>query len=81
MLGGFNKKTTVNYADARIISAQALVATAKRRSINDYNYCAENHIKKIIIGAFQSQFTPIEVIKELSIQYPKEYEKYYEEDY
>jgi hypothetical protein len=75
----FKKKTTVNYADARIISAKKLLAIANRKSIDDYIYCAENIIKEIIIGAFQSQFTPIEIIEELSIQYPNEYKKHYEQ--
>jgi hypothetical protein len=73
----FKKKTTVNFADARIISASKLLAIAKLKSTVDYNYCAENITKEIIIGAFQSQFTPIEVIVELGIQYPDEYESYY----
>ncbi len=80
----FRKKTTVNYADARIVPAKeliSLISIAKRKSIDDYNYCAENIIKKIITGAFQSQFTPIEVITELSVHYPNEYERYYEKDY
>lgn len=77
----FKKKTTVNYADARIISAKRLLAIANRKSIYEYNYCAESIIKEIIIGAFQSQFTPIEIIEELSIKYPNEYERYHEKDY
>lgn len=77
----FRKKTTVNYADARIIPTKKLTSIAKRKSIDDYNYCDENIIKEIITGAFQSQFTPSEVITELSVQYPNDYERYYEKDY
>ena len=74
----FSKKSTVNYADARIMPSRKLIAIAERISTDDYNYCAENIIEKIIIGAFQSKFAPNEVITELSVQYPNEYKKYYE---
>jgi len=79
----FSKKTTVNYADARIISAKESLSIASHnsKSKDDYNYCDENIIEKIVIGAFQSQFTPIEIIVELSNQYPNEYERHYEKDY
>ena len=76
----FNKKTTVNYTDARILPVKALIDKAKRNP-RDYVFCSENHIKKIVIGALQSQFTPIEILEELGIQYPNEYKRYCAKDY
>lgn len=71
----FDTKTTVNYADARILSCEALTERAKRRP-RSYVFCRENHVKKIVKGALQSQHTPLEILEELRIQYPKEHKRY-----
>lgn len=76
----FTTKTTVNYADAFICSAQRLRNIAQKRP-QDYRFCAENHVKRIIIKALESRHTPIEVLEELKAQYPSEYEKYCNKDY
>ncbi|MCX6011551.1 MAG: hypothetical protein NT134_04780 [Chloroflexi bacterium] len=76
----FDRKTTVNYADARIKPVSKLVEEAKYRP-EKYEFCPENLVKKIVIGALQSRFTQIEILEELKIQYPSEYEKYCQRDY
>lgn len=73
--GLFDRKTTVNYADARICPAERLRKEAQKRP-RSYEFCAENHVKRIVIGALQSRHTPIEVLRELKTQYPIEYKKY-----
>jgi hypothetical protein len=78
----FDHPTNVNYRYAQIISSDNLLQEAKRLdTVNHYFLCNEEIINKIVIGAFQSQFTPIEIIMELSIQYPEEYERYFEMDF
>jgi hypothetical protein len=72
----FSKKTTVNYTAARILPVERLINKATRKP-KDYRFCSENHIKRIVIGAFQSQLTPIEILEELKIQYSIESKKYY----
>lgn len=76
----FDKKTTVNYADTRIIPISKLIKVAKRNP-KQYEFCPENLTEKIVIGALQSQFTPIEILEELRIQYPNEYERHCEKNY
>ncbi len=71
----FKKKTTVNYANAQIIPVKKLIDKARRKP-NDYLFCSVYHTKKIIIGAFQSQFIPTEILDELSKQYPDESKRY-----
>ena len=75
--GLFEHKTTVAYAYSRLVPLQALIDAQKKNRISNYEYCAENHTKKIIIGAFQSDSTPNEIIEELKTQYPKEHQQYY----
>jgi len=76
----FDRKTTVNYADAHILPVNTLIDEAKRKP-RDYEFCTENHVRRIVIGAFQSQHTPIGILEGLRIQYPNEYERYCEKDY
>jgi len=78
--GLFDTKTTVLFSDARIVSIKRLAKVAKRKP-RDYEFCSENHVQRIVIGAFQSQLTPIGVLEELRMQYPNEYERYCEKDY
>lgn len=73
-------KTTVNYADAHIVPFRILIDRVEQKSKSDYKFCAENHVRKIVVGAFQSKLTPIEVLTELSIQYPNECRRHYEKD-
>ena len=73
----FSKRTGVNYAQARLIQIEGLNEAA----IDDWEFCQLNHIKRIVIGAFQSQHTPIYILKELSTQYPEEYILYCSWDY
>jgi len=72
----FSKKTTVNYADARIVPVQTLIDIAETAPSNDYVFCHHYHSKEIAIGALKSQFTPVEVLEELQVHYPDEYAKY-----
>ena len=71
----FIKQTTVDYSFARIVPVEKLGVEAKCNP-NDYVFCPENLAEKIVTGAFQSQFTRIEVLTELSVQYPDEYRRY-----
>jgi hypothetical protein len=71
----FKEKSTVNYNDACILPLEALTKRAKRKT-KSYVFCPENLTKRIIIGALQSQHTPIGVLEELRIQYPNEYKRY-----
>ena len=76
----FKEKSTVNYNDARIYPINALAKIAERNP-KQYKFCPENLTKRIVIGAFQSRFTPIEILEELRIQYPNEYERHCKKDY
>jgi len=69
----FNRLTTVAYSYATLADITKLV---KHRD-NGYYYCQPEHIQRIIKGAFQSQFIPLEITIELKEQYPTEYAKYY----
>lgn len=76
----FKEKSTVNYNDARFYPISALAKVVERNP-KEYVFCPENLTKEIVIGAFQSRFTPIEILEELKGQYPNEYERYCEKDY
>jgi hypothetical protein len=69
----FKKATTISYANARIVISSKL----EEYKENDYKYCSSVLTQRAIIGAFQSLFTPLEIIQELKNQYPTEYKKYY----
>ena len=78
----FDHPTNVNFKLARMISTEKLIREANRQdTVNHYISCSEEIIKKIVIGAFQSQFTPIEIINELGVQYLDDYNKHYETDF
>ena len=76
----FTEKCTPNYIDACIYPIDALTRSAKRNP-KEYVPCPENIIKRIIRGALESKHTRIEVLEELKVQYPIEYEKYCSKDY
>ncbi len=77
----FKVETSVRFSDASLVPVDELKEKAKtRKNKKEYLYCSENNIKRIVKGAFQSDFTPIEIIEELKTQYPDEYDKYYKED-
>jgi len=69
----FTKRTTVQYEYASLIPAKNLTES----NIDGWEFCQLNHVKKIVIGAFQSQHTPIFIIEALKVQYPAEYKEYY----
>ena len=78
--GLFTEKCSPNYTDAVLYPLSALKEIVKRNP-KQYVYCPENLTKKIVIGALQSQHTPIEILEELKNQYPEEYEQYCKKDY
>ena len=69
----FTKKCTPNYIDARIYPLKSLLKISPK----EYVFCPENITKRIVIGAFESRHTPLEIIDELRKQYPNEYDTYY----
>lgn len=74
----FSKPTIVNYPRATIFPLENFKNEATKPNCA-YIYCAEKIVERIIIGAFQSQFTPIGVLNELKEQYPSIAEKYFNE--
>lgn len=76
----FTEKCTPNYTDARIYPISALTKIVKRNP-REYVFCPENIIKRIIRGALESKHTRIEVLEELKVQYPIDYQKYCSKDY
>ena len=73
----FTKRTGVYYARATLIPTMKL----KKSRIDGWEFCQLNHVKRIIIGAFQSQHTPIFILEELRNQYPVEHKQYCNWDY
>lgn len=69
----FRIPTTINYRNAALAST----SNVAKYGDNGYKCCKAIHIEKIIKGAFQSEFISPEIIDELKVQYPIEYEKYY----
>jgi hypothetical protein len=67
----FKQKTTVNYADAQIVSVDKLIRRAKARPKSEYLFCSNMHTSRIIAGAFQSTLIPNEVLDELTRHYPQ----------
>ena len=76
----FTEKCTPNYHDACLYPLSALTKVAESHP-KEYVFCPQNLTKRIINGALESRHTPIEVLEELKIQYPIEYEKYCSKDY
>lgn len=72
----FDRLTTVSYRHARLVDVTKLT----RYKNDGYYYCEPEFIQRIVKGAFQSEFIPLEVIPELKEQYPTEYAKYYIEN-
>ena len=73
----FNKRTGVYYAWAKLV----LAANLTESIIDRWIFCQSDIIKEIVRGAFQSQHTPIEILREISAQYPAEHKKYCTWDY
>lgn len=69
----FDRWTTVAYKYARLANIRKLIEYRN----NGYCCCHLGHIQRIIKGAFQSQFIPLEIMLELKEQYPAEHTKYY----
>ena len=77
----FRVETSVRFSDASLVPIDELKEKADtKKNKQEYRYCSESNIKRIIRGAFQSDYTPIGIIEELKASYPEDYEKYYEED-
>jgi hypothetical protein len=77
----FPKRSIISYRRAKIYPAETLRAEANRKDVvNFYKKCPSDIMKRIIKDAFKSQFIKEEVIEELKISYPDEYEKYYDEN-
>ncbi|MFA5309467.1 MAG: hypothetical protein WC370_08310 [Dehalococcoidales bacterium] len=68
----FSKRTGIYYAYAQLVPANKL----KISKIEGWEFCQLNNVKRIIIGAFKSQHTPIFILKELSTQYPEEHKRH-----
>jgi hypothetical protein len=67
----FTERCTPNYHDIKLYPHNALLKIAQS-GVKDYAFCARHHVKKIIIGALQSNHPSFEVLKELATQYPEE---------
>jgi hypothetical protein len=74
----FSKESAVNYPYTISLPLSTLKNEANKPDC-DYRYCPEKMIK-LIIGAFQSQFTPLGIQTELKAQYPDIAEKYFNEN-
>jgi hypothetical protein len=64
----FTKKTTINYADARIIPVKSLIDYVAGNPGCDYAFCGVRHCNKIIAAASKSEFIPGEVMEEITKQ-------------
>ncbi len=74
----FEVETSVRFSDATFVSVHELVKQAHSGlNTSTYRFCSEKNVKRIIQGAFQSDFTPFEIIEELKTQYPADYSRYY----
>lgn len=71
----FSKPTVVNYPLATTIPLDTFRNEAQKPNCR-YIYCNEIIVKRIIEGAFKSQFTPISILNELTTQYPQLAQKY-----
>jgi hypothetical protein len=67
----FTERCTPNYHDAQLYPLNKLLKLAQRPHAA-YQFCASNHIKRIVSGALQSNHTPLEILKELAAQYPEQ---------
>ncbi|MEJ2740628.1 MAG: hypothetical protein P8105_12525 [Dehalococcoidia bacterium] len=77
----FIVETSVRFSDASLVLVDELKEKAKTsENKRKYLYCPEGIVQRIVKGAFQSDFIPIGIIKELKAAYPVEYETYYEEN-
>jgi hypothetical protein len=74
----FSKPTVVNYPAANFFPLSNLNNEASKPDSN-YIGCPVHIVNRIIIGAFQSEWTPTGIQAELKEQYPKIAEKYYKE--
>ncbi len=69
----FSKHTSVNYSFAQTVIRDRLT----KIKIERWVFCNLHIVRKIVVGAFQSQHIPIYIIKELRKHYPVEYDKYH----
>ncbi|MFC2062957.1 hypothetical protein ACFLS8_03345 [Chloroflexota bacterium] len=71
----FYKLTTVAYFYAKLADTTKLTKHRNNKN-NGYCRCKPEHVKRIIKGAFRSEFIPLEIANELIEQYPTEYAEY-----
>jgi hypothetical protein len=72
----FSKPTIVNYPGAYPISISRFRSEAAKPD-SQYIHCPADIVKRILIGAFQSEHTPTGIKAELKVQYPDIAKKYY----
>jgi hypothetical protein len=72
----FSKPTAVNYPSAYKIDVTKLESEAEKPNCK-YGYCPADMLNRIILGAFQSNFTPTGIQTELEAQYPDIAKDYY----
>jgi hypothetical protein len=63
----FTKRTTIFPQKARLV----LESKLKALRVVDYAYFNEQQVEKIVEGAIDSIYTPLEIVTELKSQYPK----------
>jgi len=76
----FSKRTGVNYPYAYKIDIGKFKSEAAKSDCR-YRYCPADVINRIILGAFQSNFTPTGIQAELETQYPDIAKEYYKTHY
>jgi len=73
----FNKDTTVQYTDARLMDREILIKHVKDDPNKVGIDCPMDIVRGVVIGAFKAKQSPNKVLKELEKQYPDLYKKYY----
>jgi hypothetical protein len=76
----FKKRSTIIYEKAKFVDHGKLVRHIKRNPRKVWPYCQPHIQERVVRGAFLSRNTPGKIIKALRVQYPEEYEMYYEEE-
>lgn len=76
----FSKPTVVSYPHAYKIDIAKFKSEAARPGCK-YRYCPADMINRILLGAFQSDFTPTGIQAELETQYPDIAKEYYKTHY
>lgn len=76
----FQFPSIVPYKLAELYPCDVLREQANRKDVvNHYKPCPQDIMKQIIQDAFESQFTKSDVIEELRVSYPNEYDQYYKD--